>query len=418
MTLPRMAWRYLWARPLATAATLAGVALGTALVAATLTLHRGAGRAFQAEAGLFDLVVGAKGSPLQTVLSSVYHLDLPTGNIPRAEFDRLAADRRVAHAIPLGLGDNFRGHRIVGTTAAIRELRRRGDASPLLQIASGRWFGGDFEAVLGADAARATGLRPGDTFSGSHGLVPAAGAAAHDSHPYTVTGILAPSGTAQDRAIFCSLESVWKVHEADPGAPPDALQGLRRDAPAAAAGREVTAVLVQLASPGLRLWLANEINRGTSAQAAIPLNEMLRLSRRLLDPLRAVLVAVAAAVVAVSMLSVAATLLLAAERRRRDAAVLRCLGARRSELLALGLLEALWLAGAGVVLGWLAGHGALACAAGLLESRAGLRLAPWSSGADELKAMLAILAAGLAAGLVPAVAAFRRTPAADLDLDA
>ena len=113
MSLWKMAWRYLWGRAFVTVLTVTGIVLGAALIVTVLTLQRESETGFMSEGGQFDLVVGAKGSPLQLVLSSIYHLDIPTGNIPYARFETLTKDARVASAIPLGLGDNYHGYRIV-----------------------------------------------------------------------------------------------------------------------------------------------------------------------------------------------------------------------------------------------------------------------------------------------------------------
>lgn len=438
MNLPLLAWRYLWTRPLVTFLTVAGVALGVALICATLSLRRETEKAFMAEAGLFDMVVGAKGSPLQLVLSSVYHLDIPTGNIAHDEYVEVARDGRVRRAFPVGLGDNYQGHRIVGTTAEFLSLERRdretGGWSPMLALAEGRPFQADFEAVIGSDTARRTGLAPGDAFFGTHGLVAIRGAELHDDFPYEVVGVLAETGTSIDRAIYTTLESVWLVHEADEELHQRLYGGLARGeqadegeeeeedwvpwldvpAPATRGEREVTAVLVQLNVPGLRLWMADEINRGTGAMAAIPLNEILRLWQRILAPVERALLALAWLVVVVASLGVAATLVQSAERHRRDWAILRALGARRWEIFTLLLLEAVILTLVGTAAGWLLGRGGVAVAGHLMREQAGLSLSPWSFDAVEFLALGTVFAVGIAAGLLPAILAYRRRPAEDL----
>lgn len=413
MTLARLAWRSLASRPLATGAAWLGLALGAALVVLVLSLRREAEETFTREAGIIDLVVGAKGSPLQLTLSAIYHLDAPTGNIPHRILEDLRADRRVALAVPVGLGDNYRGFRVVGTGQELFELRDRQSREPLLSIGEGRSFNETFEAVLGSVVARETGLGPGDTFVGSHGLAFAPGADVHGSHPYTVTGILAPTGTSQDRAIFVPLESVWEVHEPADGdrGRTRGLRGLVRESPPA---REVTAVLVQLHAPGMRLWVADEIRKNTEAMAAVPVNEMLRFSRRVLAPVQRALLAVAAVVVVVAALTVLATLTLAVERRRRDLAVFRCLGAHRREILLLVLCEAGFLGLGGMVTGWLLAHGGMAVAAPMIRARTGLRIDAWATGLIEWQALGLILAAALLAGLAPALLSYRRPPLQDL----
>lgn len=402
MTLTGMAWRYLWHRPLVTALTLTGILLGTALVSSVLTLRREAEEALLREGQLFDLVVGAKGSPLQLVLSSIYHLDVPNGNIPMSVFEDLKRDGRVKAAYAIGLGDNYDGYRIVGVEESFFDLARRGSGA-VFALQQGRRFTQAFEAVLGAQVARRTGLRVGDTFVGYHGLLANPGASAHRDFPYTVVGELAPTGTAQDRAIFVRLDSVWRVHEAEQ---------IRHGEPPAA--RQVTSVLVQLRSPGLRLLVAQRIADTTPALAAIPLHELLRLFEQVLGPLHQVLLAIALLVVVVASLSIAATLYQSAERQRRDLAILRTLGAHPREIFALVLGQAGLLALLGLVGGWLFGHGAVQAASYLVMDRTGLALHGWHTDHYECIALAMVFILAVVAGLVPALASYRRTPVSDI----
>lgn len=443
MTLASIAWRYLWSRRLVTAATLAGIALGAALISGVLTLRRESERTFLNDAGLFDLVVGAKGSPLQLVLSSVYHLDTPTGNVPYAQFEALRDSEDVRFAVPLGLGDNHRGFRIVGTEPQFFALERRGEHGfeRYVRIAEGTEFAAPFEAVLGAAAARVLRLRVGDTFVGTHGLIAAPGSEEHREFPYTVVGILAPTGGSLDRAIYTPLESVWQVHDREAqihnaiksGAidgeyedPPPGFEEVSEDEATSdtmtgmfaraqrSRGREVTAILVQLQTPGLRRWVADDIAQTTNAMPAIPIDELLRLYGQVLGPMQRTLLAVAYLSVVVSGLTVLATLYQAAERRRRDIAVLRALGAHRWEVFALVLLEALLVTALGIGAGWALGHGALAAGAAMLERDTGFAIAAWSQSPEELAALAIVAAMGLLAGLIPAMASYRRPPVEDL----
>ncbi len=398
MSLWRMAWRALWRRPVVSGLAWLGIVLGAALVTGVLALRRETQRALMAEAGQADLVVGAKGSPLQLVLSSLYHLDQPTGNIPFARLEALRGDRRVAHAFPVALGDNYRGFRIVGTDPAWFDFVPRGAETPLLELARGRRFEADFEAVVGAEVARSAGLDVGDRFVGTHGLVPLPGSEDHDDFPYTVAGVLAPSGTSHDRAIFVSVPSVWIVHEEEAR-----LHGREPS-------DEVTAVLVTLRTPGLRMRMVDQINRDTESMAAVPLLEIMRLSRQVLAPLQASLLAVAGVVVLVASLTVLTTLIQAADRQRRDHAVLRTLGAHPGEVFALVLLQGAWLTATGLAAGWLAAHAGLALSAPRLAARVGLRIQTWTPGPEEAWALAAVAAAGLAASLISALSRYRVEP--------
>ncbi len=149
-------------------------------------------------------MVGAKGSPLQLILSTVFHADVPTGNIDLAQAQAIARNPMIASAIPLALGDSYRGHRIVGTETSYLDLYGA-------KLAQGALFADEMEAVVGAEVARRHGLAVGASLTGAHGL--AAAGPAHEAHPYRVVGILAPSGTVVDRLVLTSVESVWHVHE-------------------------------------------------------------------------------------------------------------------------------------------------------------------------------------------------------------
>jgi putative ABC transport system permease protein len=416
MNLWRMAWRYLWGRALVTTLTLTGIALSAALICSVLTLRRESEAGFLRESGQYDLVAGAKGSPLQLVLSSVYHLDLPTGNIPYDRFLALRDDPRIASAIPLGLGDNYRGYRIVGTDTNLFLLNDRLNLQKqLFNLQEGRFFQNDFEAVVGSQVASQTGLKLGDTFVGTHGLVVTPGSSEHKAFPYKVVGVLAPGNGANDRAIFTPLASVWRIHSDETEIHRKLAGIVSTNAVALASDLEVTAVLLRLKAVGLRLWMSQEIQKRTESMAAIPVNEMLRLYQQVLAPMQRVLLAVAALVVLVSALSITATLYQSAERRRRDLAVLRALGAHPREIFALVVMEALLLTFLGLAAGWLIGHGALAAAGPHLRDTLGIGVSPWSTDRVEIIALGIVALGGLLAGLVPAVLAYRREPVSDLN---
>ena len=150
-------------KPLATCLNLLLMAIGVAMMTFVLCASRQLENGAMKDANGIDMVVGAKGSPLQLILSSIYHIDIPTGNIPAAAQAQLAANPLVAEAIPLALGDSYQGYRIVGSTADY--IRHYGG-----QAASGVPFGGSMQVVLGAEVARRTGIALGARFAGSHGL--------------------------------------------------------------------------------------------------------------------------------------------------------------------------------------------------------------------------------------------------------
>ncbi len=407
-----MAWQYLKFRWLVSLLTIFGISTGVALVCAVLALRHESERALSRDAGLYDLVAGGKGSPLQLVLSSVYHLDSPTGNIPYKEYERIRSDPRVEWAAPVGLGDNYLGYRIIGTEKHFFDLPDR-EGNLFFELAEGDVFQDRFDVVLGSQVAQASGLEIGDSFFGTHGLIEVAGAEVHRDFPYRVSGILAPSGTAQDRAIFGTLKSVWEIHETE-----DLLHSAIQGSAIMAdhKTRETTAILVRLETPGLRLWMADEIREGTDGIAAIPINEIMRFQQGILGPVQKILLAIAGVVVAVSCLTVLITLHQAAERRRRDIAILRSLGAYRREVATLVFSEGLLLTGGGILLGLLIGHGGMAIAVDYFREATGLILNPWRIPSDELYALLIMALSGALASTFPAISSYRRTPIDDLQL--
>ena len=204
MKLIAVSWRYLWSRPLAAGLNLLLLTLGLASIAVVLLINHQLSRAFERDLSGIDAVVGAKGSPMQLILSGVFHIDAPTGNIPLAAVKELEANPQVGKLIPLSLGDNFRGFRIVGTSLDYVAHYRA-------TLADGALWAMPMQAVIGAQVAKQSGLRVGDSFVGSHGL--GAGGESHGNTQYQVVGVLAASGSVLDRLILTAIESVWKVHE-------------------------------------------------------------------------------------------------------------------------------------------------------------------------------------------------------------
>ena len=393
-----LAWRALRHKPLASSLNLLLVAIGIAMMTFILGVSTQLEEHAARDARGIDLVVGAKGSPLQLILSSVYHADIPTGNIPAGALAALAAQPLVQSAIPLALGDNFHGFRIVGSTTALA-------AHYGARLAQGQLFGKPMQAVFGARAARETGATLGASFAGSHGL--AAGGELHEHAPYTVVGILQPTGTVLDRLILTPVASVWQVHETDPDAQP-AVAAMQHATPE----RELTAVLVHYASPLAAVYLPRWVNGQARLQSAQPAFEAARLFN-LLGVGIAVLRAIAAGVLLVAALSLFVALYGALEERKLDLAILRTLGASPSKLLRLLLAQGLLLSLAGAAAGWLLGHAAIG-ALGVLDATQDLALQPWRLVTDEAWLPAVAVAVGLLAAAIPAARAYRTDIAATL----
>lgn len=417
MTLTGLTFAYLRDRALNTALNVLILSLAVATLVVLVLFSSQMGERFTRDAKGVDLVIGAKGSPLQLILSSVYHLDVPTGNIPLATVETLRADPTVARAIPLALGDNFSGFRIVGTEPAY--LDHYG-----AQLRDGRRWRAPGEAVIGADVARRTGARLGQRFVGSHGLA-GGDDQGHDERPFVVVGVLRPTGGVLDRLILTSVESVWDVHGIEHGAAPHAADDhgqevLHQDHDAHAeeaapptnashaaqhAGPEVTAVLVSYRSALAAVRLPAFINRQTALQAAVPAVETTRL-------LSLVGVGVEAArglaglLMLTGGLSIFVALYTALRQREGDMAMLRVMGATPAQIFAQVVGEGLILAAAGGILGLALGHGVVAAAVAAFDRLQEVGLTAWRFEPAEAWIVLAALAAGAVAALLPALRVF------------
>lgn len=344
------AWRYLWARPMGAALNVLLLSLGLASITFLLLVGAQLSKAFDRDLAGIDVVVGAKGSPMQLILSGVLHIDVAPGNVPLKAVRELEKNPLVASIIPISLGDNFRSYRIVGTSQAYL-------AHYQATLAQGRTWGPPMEAVVGATVARKLGIALGNTFAGSHGM--GAGGHAHGDSIYTVVGILAPTASVLDRLILTDTASVWKVHE-DYTAVDDEDRKVMEEE------REITMGLVKYKSPMAAMSFPRFVNTSTEMQAAAPALEITRLLNMLglgTDVLRAF----AGVLLLTAGLSVFIALWSAVRERRADLALLRMLGAPPAKVAALLLCEALWLGALASIVGLLLGQAFTAALAWLLQ---------------------------------------------------
>ena len=388
-----LSWRYLWSRPLAAALNVLLLSLGLASITFLLLLSLQLDKAFDKDLAGIDAVVGAKGSPMQLILCGVFHIDVPTGNVPLKAVQALAANPLVASVIPLSLGDSFQGFRIVGSSQAY--VSHYGAT-----LSQGALWRAPMEVVLGAAVAQKLGLQVGNTFVGSHGL--GAGGHLHEADPYTVVGILQPSGTVIDRLIVTDTASAWKVHEDHHAAHDDHDE----DHAAEEKAREVTLALVQYKTPLAAMSFPRWVNTTTALQAASPALEITRLLSMLglgTDVLRAF----AGVLLLTAGLSVFIALLNAVRERRADLALLRMLGAPPRKIAALLLGEALWLGAISALVG-IAGGQALTLLIGwMLQLDNTLLIGAWAWPLELLWVPALACLVSLAAAIVPTVGAYR-----------
>jgi putative ABC transport system permease protein len=444
MSLFGLSLAYIRARALNAALNLVLLALGVGMIVLLLLFSAQLEGRLTRDARGIDLVIGAKGSPLQLILSSIYQIDFPTGNIPLAEAERWAEHPLVAEAIPLALGDSLAGFRIVGTEHGY--ARHYGD-----EFAAGRLWQEPFEATLGARVAADTRLGVGDQFVGSHGLAP--GGPEHGEHRYTVVGVLQPTASVLDRVVLTAVESLWLVHGMDPhehqeengdhqpaplvehdehaaelgGHADEHAEDTHEHGAGAATEQdavgnvqhgaerslELTALLIRYESPVAAVQLPRLVNQESALQAASPAFETARLLSLVgigMDSLRGV----GLLLIATAGLSVFIALSNAMQERRYDLAVMRTLGASRRQLFTQPLLEGLLLASAGALLGILLGHAVAEAVGRLLPEGRNMGLSGLTWLPQELYVLVLALLVGLFAALLPAIQAYRTDIAAVL----
>jgi putative ABC transport system permease protein len=391
MNIASLSASYLRARPLQTVLSLGLLALGVATIVLLILVVGQLEERMGRDARGIDLVVGAKGSPMQLMLAGIYHVDAPTGNVPLATVQLLQKNRMVKRTIPLALGDGWKGARIVG---APKDYIDHYGAT----FSSGSFYAKPMEAVLGAEVAARTGAKVGDRFAGAHGI--GGDGQEHAEQAYTVVGILHKSNSVLDRLVLTSIESVWQVHEEHQG-PQDAA-----DRKALEEAREVTVVLVQYASPLAAATLPRAINAQSELQAASPAYETARLFRIVgvgVEALRAF----ALILMAAAGLSVFIALYTALEERRYDLAVMRTLGASRGRLFGLLLVEGIVMAVLGAAIGLLLGHALAGVLGAWLAAQQQYPVTGLEWRPAELWVVGVAVAVGLAAALIPAWRAYR-----------
>ncbi len=387
MNLATLSLGYLRARALNTVLNVLLLAFGVATITLLLlTMHQLQERMGRDARGI-DLVAGAKGSPLQVILSAIYHLDIPTGNIPLAQAREIAKHRMVKKTIPLALGDSYQGFRIVGTN---HDYVAHYGGKP----AAGRLWQKPMETVIGADVAQRLGHKVGATFTGAHGI--ADGGAEHGDAPYQVVGVLAPSGTVLDRLVLTSIESVWLVHDEHQGT----------DAKVTEEDKEITALLIQYATPMAVAVLPRYINNNSELQAASPALETARLFSVIgvgVDVLRGF----ALVLILSAGLSLFIALYNALAERRYDLALMRTLGASPGKLMALMLCEGALLAGFGALFGLALGHALTELLGRALKAAQQISVTGLTWVPGELWLIAVALVVGIIASLLPAWRAYR-----------
>lgn len=367
-------------------------ASGIAVIVALLLINAQLNNEFTKNLRGIDLVVGGKGSPMQLILSSVFHLDIPTGNIPLEEAQKLEQHPLVKSAIPVALGDNYNGFRIVGTNA---DYITHYDG----QYVQGGVFNQPMEAVLGSDVAAKYQHQLGDKIVGAHGLVNSDDL--HSDFPYTVVGILAPTNTVLDRLVLTPVESVWHVHEHPDADDPEEVAYKK-----AHPGKEITALLISYKSPMAAATMPREVNKSTSMQSASPAFEVARLVS-FMGVGADTLATFGWYLIALAGFGIFVALYNAMNERRYDLALLRSFGASPAKLFGLVITESLILAIIGAVVGILLGHLFVEIAANWLAEEKHIHVTGKLFLPEEAWLLAASVAIGLLAAVLPAIRVYR-----------
>lgn len=444
MNLLFIAWRNFRYRALSSFLTTLSLMLGVGLVVIVMSIYGIISEAFVRNAAVgYNLVVGPRGSALQLTLNSVYYLSQPIENLPYTEYmEFFPADERArmvseyggdptlgerdgvyagfvgeGYAIPLALGDYFGEFRVVGTTPEFFEKLRHGpELDQRFAFEEGRALetftpeNQYFECVVGSRVAAQTGLAVGDTMNPTHGDPEGKG----HGQGFAVVGVLAPTGTPNDRAVFVNLEGFYlleghaKPLEEDavivlPDRDPDDTRPPLLMIPE----REVTSILVRngnvMHAPGMQ----NRINESGRAQAAAPIGEINKLMSMIVGPLLSALLVITLITCVVAAFGVLVAIYNSMNDRRRDIAVMRALGARRGSVTWVILFESLIIAIIGGAAGWLLAHVAIYSAGTFIEQQTGVQVGLFSVSEFEWLLLPFVIVLSLLAGIVPAMAAYR-----------
>jgi putative ABC transport system permease protein len=397
MTLALIVLRSLRQHLLSTVITALSIALAGGLLISVWVVKQQSQATFtQVNIG-FDAVLGARGSKLQLVLNSIFHLEASPGNVSQADYQYIKHHPAVKLAIPIAVGDNLRGYRIVGTIPELFTDVQYAPGKHFALEAGGKMFDPDAkEAILGSFAAAQLGLKVGDTFHPFHGL--AYNPKEQHADIYTVTGILEPSNTPADKVVWIPIHGLQTMSGHDPNAATD-----------------VSAVLIQLRSPSAGFRLDMMYNKqGNRLTFAYPIGAIVADLFSKIGWFNQVLTLIAYLVALVSAAGVLVSIYNSMAARRRDIAILRSLGARRRTVFGAVVLEAAAIG----LLGMIAAFGAYlviaTVVAAVIRAQTGVVLTPWTYDPVMLWAPAAMIALCAAGGIVPAWVAYRTDVASTL----
>lgn len=398
---------------LSTVVTVLSLALAAGLVMSVFSIRNETYDAFTGGPVGFDAVLGARGSQLQLVLNTVFHLETSPGNIPWEMYQAVKRNPNVVLAVPYAVGDNYRGFRIVGTDGQLfTDLEyRKGDKFKVLP--GGRFFDPHKrEAVVGSYAADKTGLKAGSKFNPFHGLV--FDERSRHAEEYTVVGVLEPTNTPSDRVIWIPIDEFYRVsgHVLRGGGEtyePSAGEEIPDE------HKEVSAVMLKLKNPQSGFLLDQTINRqGKAATLAWPIGRVMAELFGKIGWVNNILTLVAYLVVVVAAGSILASIYNTMNERKREFAILRALGARRRTVFAAIVLESAAIAAIGTITGYLVYAAIMSAAAVIVRDQTGVALDVLRFEWVLVITPIVMILLGALAGVIPAVKAYSTDVATNL----
>lgn len=405
MVFLNLALKSLKNRAFASILTVVSIALSVVLLLSVERVKRAAEEGFTQTISQTDLIVGARSGPVQLILYTVFNMGNATHNISYKTYDELKKHPAIAWTIPYSLGDGHRGFRVIGTTLDFFEhYRFRGDSK--VELSEGRVLDGLWDVVIGADVARKLNYKLGHEIIIAHGVTKGEGIQKHDDKPFTIVGIMKPTGTALDQSVYVSLEGVEAMHiDWQGGAAPTPDKAVRPEniRKEDIHVDQITAFFVGTKSRIETLRLQREVNnyKEEPLLAIIPGVTLSELWHGL-SYVEQVLKVISWMVVMVGFMAMLIALTTSLNERRREMAILRALGASTNKILALLVFESTLLTLAGILCGTLIAVGGAMVLRPWLEIQFGFHLRGPLLGGLELGYLAATLAGGVLIGLIPA----------------
>ena len=393
MNIFKLSIKNIFNKPLSSSISLALLVLGVGIISLLLQLNTLIKDQMDNNLRGIDMVVGAKGSPLQLILSSVYHIDSPTGNISLAEAETISNNRMVGSSIKILYGDNYKGFRIVGAEKKFIELYKG-------VIKEGKDWDNPYEVLVGSKVYEKLKINLGDELISSHGLRETG--QSHDEGTFKVVGLLKPSNSVIDQLIITSPQSVWDIHETHDHDEHENENEHENEHE----NREITAMLIKFKSPMNIIQFPRQINENTNLQAAVPSYEISRLFKLFGFGIET-LSYLAYLIIIVSGFSLFINLFNSMRERKYEMALIRTLGASRFQLSTMIIFESLVLTISGFILGLLFSRFGVMFVSSLMEESINYNLKSFKILNEEYWLLGLSILIGIVSSLIPAIQVYK-----------